>query len=314
MTKTIDWDGKTITKPGLYGRLGIDLYHSGNICDGPSISSSGLRKIFSQSPAHYWAESPLNPNRLEQDAKAHFTLGRAVHHLMLGEPFFAKLFAIQPDEYPDSKTGEMKPWNNNANFAKAWHTEREAEGKSVLTPTQVDQIKGMAQSLGHHPLIAAGALNGQIERSGFVKDKKTGVWLKVRPDSIPNDSGDYVDLKTTTSVVWNDLVRTIGDFGYHQQMALIRRVVRELGLPFTSATLVFVESKAPFCTRVVTLKENDLDRGEKQNAACIQVFADCLKAKHWPGPGGDREDAEYIELGEFAQKRIDDKLTIMGAG
>lgn len=311
--KSIDWDFTTITKPGLYGKVPIDLYHSGKICDGPSISSSGLRKIFSESPAHYWAESPLNPNRIEPDDKSHFTLGRAVHHLMLGEPFFAKLFAIQPAEYT-TDDGESKPWNNNAKKCREWHAVRAKEGRSVITGKEVEHIKGMAESLGKHPLIRAGALNGQIERSGFVKDKATGVWLKTRPDSIPTDSGDYTDLKTTTSVLWNDLVRTIGDFGYHQQLSLIRRVARELGLPFTSATLVFIEKQPPYCVRVVTVKDHDLDRGEKQNAASLKIFADCLKSKHWPGPGGDLEDAEYIELSDFAQKRIDEKLTIMGAG
>lgn len=310
---SIEWDNKTITKPGLYSKIGIELYHSGNICDGPSISSSGLRKIFNESPAHYWNESPLNPDRMEPEDKSHFTLGRAVHHLMLGEPFFAKLFAIQPDEYTN-KDGEVKAWNNNAGKCKEWHADRSREGRSIITGKDVDHIKGMAESLGKHPLVRSGALNGQIERSGFVKDKATGIWLKIRPDSIPTDSGDYVDLKTTISVDWSDLVRTIGDFGYHQQLALIRRVARDLGLPFTSATLVFVEKKPPYCVRVVTVKDNDLDRGEKQNTATLKIFAECLKAKHWPGPGGDREDAEYIELSDFAQKRIDDKLTIIGAG
>ena len=58
----------------------------------------------------------------------------------------------------------------------------------------------------------------------------------------------------------------------------------------------------------------DLDRGEKQNRYALDQFAECLKAKHWPGPGGDREDAEYVELSDYEHKRIDDKLTILGAG
>jgi len=40
-TETIKWDGKQITKPGLYGSIPLELYHAGNICDGPSVSSSG---------------------------------------------------------------------------------------------------------------------------------------------------------------------------------------------------------------------------------------------------------------------------------
>lgn len=309
-SKTIEWDGKPITAPGLYSKIPIEVYHSAEICDGPSVSSSGLRQIFNQSPAHFYAEWPGNPNRAEPKDKAHFTIGRAVHHLMLGEPYFAKLFAQQPDEYPDSKSGELKPWSNNSNFAKAWKTEQAAAGRTILTPNDVENIRGMAIRLGKHPLIRAGALNGMIERSIIWKDKATGIWVKSRPDSIPNDSGDFVDLKTTTSVLHRDLARTIAELGYHQQGALVRTAARTvLGIENPTFALVFVEKTSPWCPRVVTLKDNDLDLGERANRAALDAMAACLKAKDWPGPGGNREDAEYIELPEWAKKQTDERLT-----
>jgi len=312
--KSIAWDGKRITKPGCYSGVPLSLYHSADICDGPSISSSGLRRIFNESPAHFYAEWPGNPDRVERTDTKAFVLGRAAHHLSLGERFFSKLFCIQPDEWPD-ENGEVKPWHNGRNVCKAWREARRKEGRAILTNGDIDSIRGMATTLAFHPVVRAGALNGQIERSIFWQDKKTGVWLKARPDSIPASDEDYVDLKTTDSVIWPDLVRTIGKFGYHQQGALIRQAAREvLRMKNPTFTLVFVEKAAPFCVRVVTLKDNDLDRGEKQNRAALDLIASCLKSNKWPGPGGDAEDAEYVELSEYEQKRIDEKLTIMGAG
>ena len=308
--KTVEWNGKPITEPGLYSKIPISVYHSAEICDGPSVSSSGLRQIFNKSPAHFYAEWSGNPDRVEQKDKPHFSIGRAVHHLMLGEPFFAKMFAVQPDEYPDSKTGEMKPWHNGATFAKNWHTDMKVLGRTVLTPSDVENIRGMAMRLGKHPLVRAGALNGMIERSIFWKDKSTGIWIKSRPDSIPNASGDFVDLKTTVSVLHRDLARTIAELGYAQQGALIRSAAREvLGIDSPTFALVFVEKTAPWCPRVVTLKDSDLDLGERANRASIDALASCLRAKDWPGPGGNREDAEYIELPAWSQKQIEERLT-----
>lgn len=308
-TKSIEWNGKPITAHGLYSKISLDLYHSAKICNGPSVSSSGLRTIFNESPAHFFCEWPGNPDRIEQDDKPHFALGRAVHHLMLGEPFFAKLFAVQPAEYPDGKTGEMKPWSNNSNHAKAWREQQAKEGRAILTMKDVESIKGMAGSLSRHPIVKAGALNGMIERSMFWQDKDTGIWIKSRPDSIPGDSGDFVDLKTTTSVKWMDLQRTIADCAYHQQGALVRSAARQvLKIDRPTFTLVFVEKTPPFCVRVVTLKDNDLDRGEHANQAALDAMARCLKSKHWPGPGGEREDAENIELPSWSQKQIDDRI------
>lgn len=309
MIKTIEWNGKRISKPGLYSQIPLGVYHSQAICDGLSVSSSGLRRCFSLSPAHFYATWSGNPNRAEDEERTHHIVGRAAHHLFLGEAYFSKLFAVQPAEYPDAKTGELKKWTYGANYCKAWRDEREAEGRAILTLSDVESIKGMAESLSKHPIITQGALNGMIERSIFHKDKDTGIWIKARPDAIPTSSVDFVDLKTTTSVLWRDLQDAIFRFGYHQQGALIRDAARKvLHIDRPTFTLVFVEKNKPHCVRIVTLKDNDLDRGEKQNRAALDTIARCIKSKHWPGPGGEREDAEHIELPEYAQKSIDDKL------
>jgi hypothetical protein len=148
-----------------------------------------------------------------------------------------------------------------------------------------------------------------IERSLFWKDKATGLWVKSRPDAIPASSRDFVDLKTTRSVRWIDLLRSYAEYGYHQQGALVRQAAREvLGIKDSTFSLVFVESAPPHCCRVVTLKDSDLDRGEKQNRLALDTIARCLSSGHWPGPGGDREDAEHIELSTRDQERIDEQL------
>ena len=194
--KDIKWDECTISKPGMYRGIDLDFYHAAHICDGPSISSSGLRTIFNESPAHFFCEWRGNPNAIERTERRHFIVGRAVHHALLGQPDFTKLFVVQPDDYEDEKTGEVKKWNNNATACRAWHAKQAKDGKTVLRQAELEQIKGMALVLGKNPIIRAGALNGLVERSIFWKDKGTGLWLKSRPDAIPTDSGDFVDYKT----------------------------------------------------------------------------------------------------------------------
>lgn len=308
--KFIEWAGEKITKPGAYSKVPLETYHK-QICDGPSVSSSGLRTAFLKSPAHFYAEWAGNPGREKRDEKPPFVMGRAVHHLLLGEPFFAKLFAVQPKTWTDPVTGEDCEWRKGkggAKHADAWAVEQAKAGRAVLKEEDLVNIRGMATRLGMNPIVRAGALNGYIERSFFWKDKETGLWLKIRPDVVPGDSGDYVDYKTTTSVLWRDLQSAIFDYGYFMQLALVREGVRELGLPFTSATLFFQEKANPWCERVVTIKDHELDRGEKANRASIRAIADCLAKGRWPGPGGDREDAAQIELPEWAEKQVDDRI------
>lgn len=321
----IKWDGQQVTVPGIYSNMSLEDYHHPFICGGdtplpdghkiegittygPSISSSGLRTIFNKSPAHFFAEWGGNPKRIQRDDAEHFRVGRAVHHLMLGEKNFSKLFAVQPTEY-EADQGQLKPWNNNALKCKAWNRARAAEGRAVLTKADVISIKNMVISLENNAIVQAGALNGLIERSIFWKDAKTGIWLKSRPDSIPGDSGDFVDLKTTHSVMWRDMARTVAELGYNQQGALVCEGARNvLNINHPTFTLIFVEKKQPYCNQVVTVKENDLKLGNEQNGVALSIFAQCLKTNHWPGPGGDRQDAMHIEIGEHDRKRIEDKL------
>lgn len=311
--KSIPWDGDTVTKPGLYSGMALEDYHSAVICDGPSISSSGLRKIFSESPADFYATWEGNPQSVEVKESKALAFGRAVHHLHLrhaGQPTFSQLFTVQPEDYEDEKTGEVKKWTYNAKACKRWRDERIAEGKTILTQTEVEAIEGMALKLGEHPIIKAGALNGDVERSLFWKDKATGLWLKSRPDAIPNDSGDFVDYKTVIDVQWNTLVKSLHEHGYYQQAALVLEGAREvLKIANPSFTLVWQQKSPPYSVRVTTLKDNAIALGTKANRAALDTFARCLKSGHWPGPGGEREDAEYIELSDRAASLVDEKIT-----
>lgn len=306
--KTIKWDGHQITKPGIYAGIALSTYHRSDICDGPSISSSGLRTIFHQSPAHFFENWHGNPKRSESPESRAFIVGRALHHTILGEKFFAKLFAVEPSEWPD-EAGEVRPWNNNRTVCKKWHAEQRKLGRAVLTIKEAETVIGMAKSLATHPLVQHGALNGLIERSMFWKDKRTGIWLKARPDSIPTHSGDFVDLKTTDSTYWMDMMRSIAKYGYHAQGALVREGARHLmGVTDATFSLVFVEKRKPHTRRVVQLKPHDLDLGHRQNEVALDRFVECLKTGTWPGPDGDKQDAEYIEMSERDRSVIEDRI------
>lgn len=289
--------GEKIARPGLYHSVPISTYHSADLCDGPSVSSSGLRTIINESAAHFWCTSPLNPNRVEPKESDALILGRAAHHLLLGEDDFSTLFIARPDKWDSWRTID----------AKRWKAEQEAEGRTVLLPSQLEQIRGMARSLAAHPLIDAGILNGQIEQTLAWKCKETGVWLKARPDAIPNDSGDFADLKTTADISTAGLTRAIAEQGYHMQAALIASGWHALtGNDIASFSFVFVEKSPPFCVRIVTLRDEDLARGERQNLIAIKEFVACMESGDWPGPGG--ADAEFMSLPEWAQKRIDHQI------
>ena len=321
--KTIPWDGKQITKPGMYSGIPLPTYHSPDICadldpatkkfkTASSVSSSMLRAINPDtgSPAHFFAKWPGNPNRVEDDdEKRHFVVGRALHHLVLGEKFFAKVFVAQPDTYEDDKTGEIKKWNGNAGVCKRWlETMRKAK-RAPLTSKEIEAIKQMAFSLGNHPLVRNGILNGLIERSLFWKDKETGVWMKWRPDAIPTDSADFGELKMTRDIRYPALVSTIRKLGYFMQAALGRVACKEvLDMEMGEFRFIFAENVPPYCTADFRIEDEDIQRGERMNRACLRNFVACFKSGHWPGPHDHSHGDARIGLGEDARRQIDARL------
>jgi hypothetical protein len=151
-------------------------------------------------------------------------------------------------------------------------------------------------------------LGGAPERSLIWKDPR-GFWKKARPDEIPNDSGDFTDIKTIGKpATYQNIRRAITDHGLVQQGALVIEGALALGLPVSSFTLLFVESKPPHCVRAVTLKDEDLERGKHLNDLACATFWECWQSGVWPGPGDQRDDAEYIELPDWWRKSVDDRV------
>jgi hypothetical protein len=319
--KVIPWDGEPISAPGIYSGVPMSVYHSADLCVGPSISSSGLRTIFdpAQGPMAFWVYSPLNPHRQEKPDSEAFILGRAAHHLFLGEADFGRHFTVEPETYPDSKTGQLKPWSNNSNFAKEWKEHVASEGLTVLTRKQLEQIKGMAgvlpwqkgledSGLANNAVVQAGALRGLIEHTIIAKDEETGVWLKSRPDVIPTASLEFNDFKTSADVSDEAIRKTLDSFRYDMQADLASVCLEQaIGKPFTSHAFIFASKAVPHATNVAELDAEDLQEAAKDNRTALRTFARCLETGRWPGPAGTRGDAAVIGRSAWNRTRAADR-------
>jgi hypothetical protein len=303
------YGGGKIIDPGIYRGVSIDDYHGNvDLFDGFSISSSGLRAVIRR-PSEYWGYSPYNPTPFEREEKTSLEFGKAAHMLVLGEEGFKSRYVLRPSTYFDDK-GNDKPWSGNANACKHWLEHQRKAGKTVITETEINHIRHMADALSSKEAIRLGILNGRIERSLFSRDGE--VWLKSRPDVVPNDSGDFVDLKTAASVDDESLSKAIYSHGYHVQAGLLRMIVREVmgEQAFTSFTFVFVEKTPPYDVRVMQLKDEDIDLGEQQARNAIATVKECLKRNQWPGFDGFDKEFSYVEMPGWSKTRIKNQLGI----
>ena len=287
--------GEIITEPGVYD-MPMGWYHD-NCCDGPSISSSGLRTIIQKSPLHYWYNSPLNPDRAEEDddeESTYMRVGKAAHTLLLEPDLFRSMFVTRPGCWAD--------WRTNA--AKTWRAEKIAEGFTVLSPAEMEQIIGIHDALKKHPLYREGLLEGDIERALIWRDSKTGVWLKARPDALPRGSTILSDVKVTTDCRDDKITRKIFDMGYDMQLALggigMKRV---LNRDIDEFVIVAVESKKPHGIRIAAIDHDEIYRATCLLRKALDDFAECYRTGEWPS--FERDDSRRVFRRKWDAEMID---------
>jgi len=310
--KIIKWNGKPITKPGVYSGIPIERYHSGDICDGPSVSSTDLRKCWFKSPKHFFDQWPGNPDSVRDPPTKQMSFGSVVHYLTLGESGFWKRYVQRPDTYRDLKTAEEKKWHASATPCVKWVESQTKSGFQIVTKDELQRVIGIAKELALEPLVMDGAMSGAIETSMFAKDSETGIWIKTRPDIIPTNGGDYSDLKTAAEVTTVALQSAIRSRGYHMQGGLIWEACDQLGLPFVSFLLIFVESDRPFCVYPVPVADDDLARGRMQCRSSLRKIARGIETGVWQSTFDGNLRPLGISLDERA--RIDSRLKDEGIG
>lgn len=278
-----------IASLGVY-LLDIDYYH-GDCTDGPGISSSGLRTIEAKSEAHYFATSYLNPNRAPEETADHFEFGKAAHSLFLGEAF-KEHYAVRPAKFKD--------WRTDA--SREWRADQQLAGKGILVPDQLVALEAIARSLAAHPLIKSGLLQGKVEHSIIWKDPVTGVWLRSRPDVLPEADGVAVDIKTTTDASPEAIQRACLQLGYPLQGALIGMGMKAvMGIQMTDFVLVWIEKTPPYAVNVSPVDSEWIYWAMRQLRRAIDRFAKAVESNEWPAYSGE----QVTYLPEWFKKRLE---------
>lgn len=246
-----------ITTDGIYS-IPIDLYHSQACCDGPSISKSELVTML-DCPAKYG-----HAKRSQA-----LDLGRAAHHLALGEPDFAEHYVIAP--FDDFRTKDARGW-------------RDAQTKTVLKAEEFATVQAMAAAILAHPYAKSAFLAGDGERSIIVKDKGTGIWLKSRPDWLPTSPAAFVkEYKTAVSAHPQKFATDCFGFGYDIQAAIALDNLKAVtGDDYPGFALVVQEKTEPYVTELYVFTAEQIAHGRARYRRALDIFARCLETSQWP--------------------------------
>lgn len=306
--KIRDWDGTTISEPGIYRGIPLEDYHNNTtLLSGPSVSKSNLKHIAPPdgSPKRFWANWAQNPRRVGSKKSRALDFGKAVHCLFLGDEVFDDRFIVRPEKVD----GEAH--NKNRTVWRQWYAEQDDLGLTVISQEDIEQIKRMRDDAAEHELVRAGGLNGEVELSMFARDPATGIWLKSRPDVKATD-GMYVDLKTAGSLDAEFLERQLGDMGYYIQGALTKMVCDLLGLPFISFTFLYCLTDEYADTDFRVLGDDDIAIGEATIRYGLHHIRRGLDTGQWDGARIYTRENVPIRITSWTRTRIITALQMEG--
>lgn len=239
-------------EPGIFFGLPEDEYHTAF-----ALSASGVKNL-RISTLDFWARSPLNPDREDDDTEAK-ALGRAYDkRIVEGRDVFLASYApaIDPADYPNAvrtiddikealeKCGVKPKGKRKEDFVtqlaeadpsvKIWdalvstHAKKHA-GRTFLSAKMMARIEISAAMIENHPQLGQAFRGGYPQVSIFWTDPEYEIPMKARLDRLKTRA--IVDLKTFENVqgmpVDRAIARAIASYKYHIQGRHYLDAVRE---------------------------------------------------------------------------------------
>lgn len=264
-----------IDKPGIYNVSSED-YHA-DPCPTPSLSSSIVKVLVTETPLHAWTAHPrLNPN-FEPDEDDKFIIGTAAHSLILGDP---KQFAIL--QYDDFRKKEAQDAKAKAKAAgKIPLLEKHWRRLDEMVSAALDQMSSSTE-------FSNVFRNGKPEQTLIwcEGDGADALWFRARPDWLPDDRDTpYDDYKTSEVSDPEKWARSILFSVRHDiQAAFYRRGIRALGLNRQpKMRFVIQEPTEPFCLSGVEMTGEILELADREIERAIRRWRWCRENNHWPG-------------------------------
>lgn len=210
-------------------------------------------------------------DRDNPSTEKHFTIGSAVHDLLLGDGSMVVHVPVK-----DWKTAKAREQRDKALAA----------GKYPLNDAEHAEAVAMADSLRSHPTVAKHLAAGHPEVAIEGVDPVTWTPMKARLDILDAEARVIVDPKTTTAMEPGDFGTHAWRHGYHMAAAhYIEMAAQATDTDPAEWTFLFavVEKKAPYLPFVTELDADSLDLGRRDRADGIAKYLECERTDKWPG-------------------------------
>lgn len=275
----------------VLGDVSNEVYHATHW----AVSSSMVKTLVTQTPAHYWAKY-LDPDRDPPAQKEEWSLGTLFHSLVL-----------EPDRDPERDFILYEPVDRRTKDGKAaWAAlmeEVEGSGKQLLSTEGWQTAHNMALVARKTPLIDRMFTGGMAEVTLLWRDPGTGLVLKARPDYIMPIKA-IADLKSCISAAPDDVAKAIYNYRYDiQNVHYSAGYEAAYGSAPNGFAFAFMEKSKPYAAAPYVLDGETLQLAKRAWLKALELLLRCTEQNKWPGYP---EEITVVGAPEWAKRKMRD--------
>lgn len=216
------------------------------------ISSSAVKTVHKKSLKHWKGQKIVQ--------SAAFAMGNAVHADLL-EP---------------QRNLVIKGPKTKASAAFKKMKEELTEDQVLLTEVEYNTAKCIVKGALDNPICAAALQHPDRinECSIFIKDPKSGLLLKTRPDLLIESEQTVYDVKTTQDASPRGFASECNKYAYLIQAAVYVYICRLIGLDVNKFAFIACEKTAPYVSHMHIVSPEALEWATVQMHKTLEVIAE----------------------------------------
>jgi hypothetical protein len=226
------------------------------------ISASDL-KTFMLSPRKYYYE------KFEKEYKEderYFAVGSGLHEIILEPELFRTNYIIAPKFDRRTKDGKIQ----YEEFVQS------SKGKTILFEDEMDMIVKMANNAVKNKTLMELLKDSHKELSCYTEDSKTGLKLKMRPDSISTTKSTITDIKSCLDASPKKFRNDVYSYGYSLSAAYYTDFLNRENYIFAA-----IEKQAPYQVSLFALQDEMIEYGRKQYRTGLDLLKWSMDNNYW---------------------------------
>lgn len=226
------------------------------------IAASDIKK-FLKSPSLFYYEKFLKTEKVDE---RHFSIGSALHELILEPELFNQNYCVAPKFDRRTKEGKAKFEEFTLN----------ARGKTALFEDEMDMVVKMSQNaLLNHTLVEL-MQNSHRELSCYTIDEKTGLKVKMRPDIMSQTKSTITDIKSCVDSSPKKFKNDVYSYGYSISAAYYCDFLNRENYVFAA-----MEKQAPYQVSLYTLNDEMIEYGRSQYRMGLDLLKWSFDNNYW---------------------------------